>query len=54
MGINHVLARKAAENSVAIEINLKTLLKTNLRYRYRVISQFQTYHRIFKENLSFH
>ncbi len=41
MGINHVLARKAAENSVAIEINLKTFLKTNLRYRYRVISQFR-------------
>jgi ribonuclease P/MRP protein subunit RPP1 len=40
-GINHVLARKAAENSVAIEINLKTLLKTNLRYRYRVISHFR-------------
>ena len=41
MGINHVLARKAAENSVAIEINIKTLLKTSLRYRYRVISQFR-------------
>ncbi len=40
-GINHVLARKAAENSVAIEINLKILLKTNLRYRYRVLSQFR-------------
>ena len=40
-GINHILARKAAENSVAIEINLKTLFKTNLRYRYRVISQFR-------------
>jgi ribonuclease P/MRP protein subunit RPP1 len=40
-GINHILAKKAAENSVAIEINLKTLLKTNLRYRYRVISQFR-------------
>ncbi len=40
-GINHVLARKAAENSVAIEINLKALLKTGLRYRYRVLSQFR-------------
>ena len=40
-GINHVLARKAAENSVAIEINLKILLKTNLRFRYRVLSQFR-------------
>jgi ribonuclease P/MRP protein subunit RPP1 len=40
-GINHILARKAAENRVAIEINLKTLLKINLRYRYQVISQFR-------------
>lgn len=40
-GINHVLARKAAENCVAIEINLKSLLKTNLRYRYQVISHFR-------------
>jgi ribonuclease P/MRP protein subunit RPP1 len=40
-GINHVLARKAAENDVAVEINLSTFLKTNLRYRYRVISQFR-------------
>jgi ribonuclease P/MRP protein subunit RPP1 len=40
-GINHILARKAAENDVAIEINLSTFLKTNLRYRYRVISQFR-------------
>ena len=40
-GINHVLAKKAAENNVAIEINLKNLLNTNLRYRYRIISQFR-------------
>ena len=40
-GLNHVLARKASENSVAIELNLKILFKTNLRYRYRVISQFR-------------
>ncbi len=40
-GLNHVLARKASENNVAIEINLNTFLKTNLRYRHRVISQFR-------------
>ena len=41
IGLNHILARKAAENRVAIEINLKIFLKTNLRYRYRVINQFR-------------
>jgi ribonuclease P/MRP protein subunit RPP1 len=40
-GINHILARKAAQNDVAIEINLKYLLKNNPRYRYRIISQFR-------------
>ncbi len=40
-GINHILAKKAADNSVAIEINLKYLLKNNPRYRYRIISQFR-------------
>jgi len=40
-GMNHVLAKKAAENSVAVEINLKYLLKTNPRNRYRVLNQFQ-------------
>ena len=40
-GMNHVLAKKAAENSVAVEINLKYLLRTNSRNRYRVLNQFQ-------------
>lgn len=40
-GINHVLARKAAENSVAIELNLKYLFKTGLKHRYRVFNQFR-------------
>lgn len=41
VGINHVLAKKAADNNVAIEINLKNYFKTNLRYRYRILSQFR-------------
>ena len=41
-GINHVLARKAAENEVAIELNLKYLLKTGLRHRYKVFNQFRS------------
>lgn len=40
-GMNHVLSRQAAENDVAVEINLSSLLKTNLRYRHRIISQFR-------------
>ncbi len=40
-GINHILAKKASENDVAIELNLKYLLKTNSRHKYRVISQFR-------------
>lgn len=41
VGINHVLAKKAADNNVAIEINLKNFMKTNLRYRYRILNQFR-------------
>ncbi len=40
-GLNHVLARKAAENDVAVEINLSSFLKTSLRYRHRIVSQFR-------------
>jgi ribonuclease P/MRP protein subunit RPP1 len=40
-GINHVFARKAAENRVAVEFNLKYLFKTRFNHRYRVLSQFR-------------
>ena len=40
-GINHVLAVKAAENSVAIEINLKYFLLTRSNQQYRVLNQFR-------------
>lgn len=40
-GINHVLAVKAAENKVSIEINLKYFLLTRPNQRYRVLSQFR-------------
>ncbi|KAF5089057.1 RNase P subunit p30 [anaerobic digester metagenome] len=40
-GMNHVLAKKAAENSVAVELNLKYLLRTNPKNRYRVLNQFR-------------
>lgn len=40
-GINHVMGRKAAENKVAIELNLKYLLKLRPSHRHRVLSQFR-------------
>ena len=40
-GVNHVLAVKAAENRVAIEINLKYFLLTRSNQQYRVLSQFR-------------
>jgi len=40
-GINHVIGRKAAENKVAIELNLKYLFKVRSSHRYRVLSYFR-------------
>ncbi len=40
-GINHVFARKAADNRVAVEFNLKYLFKTRFSHRYRVLTQFR-------------
>lgn len=40
-GINHVLAVKATENSVAVELNLKYFLLTRPNHRYRVLTQFR-------------
>jgi ribonuclease P/MRP protein subunit RPP1 len=40
-GINHVLAAKAAENRVAMEINLKYLLMNRPNQRNRILSQFR-------------
>jgi len=40
-GINHVLAREAAKNEVAIEINMNNLLKSKLSIRSRVLSQYR-------------
>lgn len=40
-GINHVLGRKAAENEVAVELNLRYLSKISSHLRYRVLAQFR-------------
>jgi len=40
-GINHVHAKKASENEVAIELSIAPLIKTRLSLRARLLSQFQ-------------
>jgi ribonuclease P/MRP protein subunit RPP1 len=40
-GINHVMARKAALNEVAVELNIKYLTKTNSYLHYKVLSHFR-------------
>lgn len=40
-GINHVLAKKAARNNVAIDIDISYILKTRSSLRSKVLSQFR-------------
>jgi ribonuclease P/MRP protein subunit RPP1 len=40
-GINHVLAKIAAENNVAIELNIRHLLQKRNNYRHYIISYFR-------------
>lgn len=40
-GINHVIAKKAAQNEVAIELNIKHLTKTSPYLHYRILSYFR-------------
>ena len=39
-GINHVLAKEAAKNAVAVEININYILKSRSSLRSKVLSQF--------------
>ena len=50
-GMNHVLAKEAARNNVAIELCFKDILNNHLKYRANVISSFKEilmFHRKFK------
>ena len=50
-GMNHVLAKEAARNKVAIELCFRDILNNHLRYRANVISSFKEilmFHRKFK------
>ena len=40
-GINHILAKKASENEVAIELSINSILKTHLLIRAKILSQFR-------------
>ena len=50
-GMNHVLAKEAVKNNVAIELCFRDILNNHLRYRANVISSFKEilmFHRKFK------
>jgi ribonuclease P/MRP protein subunit RPP1 len=40
-GINHILAKKASENNVAIELSINQVIKTRLSFRAKILSQFR-------------
>lgn len=40
-GINHILAKKASENKVAIELSINPLIKTRLSLRAKLLSHFR-------------
>ena len=40
-GINHVSARKAAENEVAVELNIKYLLRSRPQNRYKILGYYR-------------
>lgn len=40
-GINHIIGKKAAENMVAVELNIRYLSKTSSYLRYKVLAYFR-------------
>lgn len=48
-GINHVLAREAVKNNVAIELCFKDVLKSYLSYRSKVISNFKDIYTLYRK-----
>lgn len=48
-GINHVLARKAAENEVAIELSINPLIKTRLSLRAKLLSYFRQIIKLYRK-----
>lgn len=48
-GINHVLAREASENNVAIEIVFSDILKSYLSYRSKILANFREIYRLHRK-----
>lgn len=48
-GINHVLAKEALKNNVAIELCFKDVLKTYLSHRSKVLSNFNDIYRLYRK-----
>ena len=40
-GINHILAKKASKNNVAVELSINQVIKTRLSFRAKILSQFR-------------
>lgn len=48
-GINHILAKKASENEVAIELSISPLIKTRFSARAKILSQFRQIIKLYRK-----
>lgn len=48
-GLNHVLAKEALDNSVAIELSFKDILDSYLSYRSKILSNFKDIYSLFRK-----
>lgn len=48
-GLNHVLAKEAVKNNVAIELCFKDVLKSYLSYRSKIISNFRDVYTLYRK-----
>jgi ribonuclease P/MRP protein subunit RPP1 len=52
-GINHVMARKASQNEVAVELNIKHLSRTSSHLQYKVLAHYRELVKL-KRKFNFH
>lgn len=48
-GLNHVLAKEAAKNNVAVELCFKDVLKSYLSYRSKILSNFKDIYTLYRK-----